>query len=98
MRAPDLIDEAAVKRPMTWRYLVHAVVAYPLLLMLWLIFDFQVLSPELVDLDVETTMDKIRWFGVPLAAITLLFGGGWLVASFKADAREREWQQKTQQL
>jgi hypothetical protein len=98
MSAPALVDEMAVKRPTTWRYFAGAVFAYPLLLMLWLIFDFQVLKPELVNVDVETAMDKIRWFGVPLAAIALLFGGSWLIASFKADAREREWQQKTQQL
>ncbi|MFC5510806.1 DUF2875 family protein [Massilia jejuensis] len=98
MSAPALLDEAAVKRPTTWRYLAGAVVAYPLLLMLWLIFDFRVLNPELVNVNVETTMDKIRWFGVPLAAVALLFGGSWLFGSFKADAREREWQQKTQQL
>ncbi|MGH8853510.1 MAG: type VI lipase adapter Tla3 domain-containing protein, partial [Telluria sp.] len=98
MSAPALLDEAAVKRPMTWRYFAGAVAAYPLLLVLWLIFDFRVLNPELVSVDVETTMDKVRWYGVPLAAIALLFGGSWLVASFEADAREREWQQKTQQL
>lgn len=98
MSAPALVEETAVKRPMTWRYLAGAVVAFPLLLVLWLIFDFRVLNPELASVEMETTMDKIRWFGVPLAAIALLFGGSWLVASFKADAREREWQQKTQQL
>ncbi len=72
--------------------------AYPILLVLWLIFDIQVLNPELVNVDVETTMDKLRWFGVPLATVALLFGGSWLIASFKADARERDWQQKTEQL
>lgn len=72
--------------------------AYPILLALWLIFDSRVLNPELVSVDVETTMDKLRWFGVPLATVALLFGGTWLAASFKANAQEREWQQKTQQL
>lgn len=98
MSSPTMVDEAVVKRPITWRYLAGAAVAFPLLLVLWLIFDFRVLNPELVNADVETTMDKIRWFGVPLAAVVLLFGGSWLVASVKADAREREWLQKTQQL
>jgi hypothetical protein len=98
MSSQALVEEATVKRPMPWRYLAGAVVAYPILLVLWLIFDFRVLNPELVSVDAETTMDKLRWFGVPLATVALLFGGSWLVASFKADARERDWQQKTQQL
>ncbi|UVW28779.1 DUF2875 family protein [Massilia sp. H6] len=98
MSALALDNEAMVKRPKPWRYLAGAVLAYPLLLVLWVIFDFRVLNPELMTVDVETTMDKIRWFGVPLAVVAFLFGGSWLVASFKADARETEWQQKTQQL
>jgi hypothetical protein len=92
------LDEAAIKRPVTWRYLAGATVTYPLLLVLWLILDFRVLNPQLVSVDVETTMDKLRWFGVPLVTVVLLFGSSWLVASIKANAREGEWQQKTQQL
>jgi hypothetical protein len=98
MSSPAVVDEGAVKRPRAWRYLAAAVVAFPLLVVLWMIFDFRILHPELANVDMETTMDKIRWLGVPLAAVALLFGGSWLVASFKADGREREWQQKTQQL
>jgi hypothetical protein len=98
MNSPAIVDERAVKPPKAWRYLAGAAVAFPFVLMLWLIFDFRVLHPELANVDVGTTMDKIRWFGVPLAAVALLFGGSWLVASVKADARGREWQQKTQHL
>ena len=43
-------------------------------------------------------MDRVRWFGVPLLAVVVLFGGKWIKDSFAAHAREREWQQKTQQL
>lgn len=43
-------------------------------------------------------MDRLRWFGVPLVAVILLFGGKWLYSSFAANAREREWQEKNQQL
>jgi hypothetical protein len=98
MSSQALIEEATSKRSLPWRYLVGAVMAYPILLVLWLIFDFRVLNPELASVDVETKMDKLRWFGVPLATVALLFGGTWLAASFKADARGREWQQKIQQL
>jgi hypothetical protein len=98
MSSSAIVGEGAVKRPKAWRYLAGAVVAFPLLLLLWMIFDFRMLHPQSLNVDVETTMDKIRWFGVPLAAVALLFGGSWLVASVKADGREREWQQKTQHL
>lgn len=98
MSGGALVKEAAVKRPIAWRYVAGAVVAYPILLVLWLVFDFRVLNAELVNTNVETAMNKLRWFGVPLATVALLFGGSWLVASIKADARERDWQQKTKHL
>lgn len=98
MSSPTIPGEAQIKRPIAWRYVAGAVITFPFLFVLWLIFDFRVLHPELVNVDVETTMDKIRWFGVPLVAVVLLFGGKWLVTSFAADARSREWQEKTQHL
>lgn len=91
MNSPANIDRDIGTRPASWRYLAGAVAAYPIVLVLWLIFDFRFMNPDLAGVDMETVMDKIRWFGVPLATVTLLFGTGWMFASFKADAREREW-------
>jgi hypothetical protein len=62
------------------------------------VFDARVLHPELANVDVETTMDKIRWFGVPLLAVAVLFGGKWLHASSVASNRKQESQQKAEQL
>lgn len=99
MSAPTFVeDKVAVKQPKAWRYVAGAVASFPIVLLLWLMFDFQVLHPELSNADMETTMDKIRWFGVPLIAVALLFGTGWLVAAFRANARSQEWQQKTRHL
>jgi hypothetical protein len=65
---------------------------------LWVVFDYFVLHPELANVEMETTMDRIRWFGVPLLVVVVLFGSKWAKDSMAANAREREWQQKTQQL
>ena len=87
-----------IKRPKAWKYILGAVLLFPLLFLLWLIFDFRVLHPGLANVDVETAMDRVRWFGVPLLAVLVLFGGKWIKDSFAANTREQEWQQKTQQL
>lgn len=86
------------KQPTTWKYLLGAAIAFPVLFSLWVIFDFRVLRPNLTDIDVGTTMNKLRWFGVPLLMVITLFGGKWLIDAHAAIGREREWQQKTQQL
>jgi len=75
-----------------------AILVYPILFMLWSIFYFQVLNPELTDVNMETIMNKLYWFGVPLATVALLFGSNWVIASIKADSRERDWQEKMQHL
>ena len=98
MSNPDPDRAVDLKRPVTWKYVAGVVITFPCMFVLWLIFDFRVLHPELEKVDVETTMDKLRWFGVPLVAVILLFGGRWLYSSFAADARAREWKQKMQQL
>lgn len=95
MSSPAIVDMKTIKRPKTWKHVAGAVIAFPVLFLLWLIFDFRVLHPELAHINVETTMDRLRWFGVPLVAVTLLFGGKWLYSSFAANAREREWQDKS---
>lgn len=86
-----------ITRPKAWKYILGAVSAFPFLFLLWLVFDFRVWHPELANVNVETTMDRVRWFGVPLLAVAVLFGGKWIKDSFAANAREQAWQQKTQQ-
>ena len=98
MSSHNVAATADIKRPKAWKYVLGAVLLFPLIFLLWLIFDFWVLHPELANVDVETTMDRVRWFGVPLLAVAVLFGGKWTKDSFAANAREQEWQQKTQQL
>ena len=98
MISPAVTETEAIRRPKVWKYVLGAVIAFPVLFLLWLVFDFRVWHPELQNVDVETTMDRIRWFAVPLLTVVVLFGGKWAKDSFAADAREQEWQQKTQQL
>lgn len=98
MSSPTAIAAKEIKRPKAWKYLLGALITFPFLFLLWLVLDYRVLHPELAHFDVETTMDKVRWFGVLLLAVVVLFGGKWLLASVQANAREREWQQKEQQL
>jgi len=98
MISPAATEADAVRRPKAWKYILGAVIAFPFLLFLWLVFDFLVWHPELLDVDVETTMDIVRWISVPLLLVAVTFGGKWVQDSFAANAREQAWQQKTQQL
>lgn len=98
MSSCAIAEPGEVRRPKAWKYVAGAVVAFPLLFLLWVAFDYFVLHPELANVEMETTMDRIRWFGVPLLVVAVLFGGKWTKDSMAANAREREWQQKTQQL
>lgn len=90
--------QLAPGRPRTWRYIASGVFAYPLLLFLWLVVDIGILHPELINGNTETTMDKLRWFGIPLVLVVFAVGGSWAFASMKADERERAWLEKTRQL
>lgn len=98
MSNAEFPEQSVVGRPKAWRYFVSGGVAYPILFLLWLVFDLQVLHPELMDFDTETTMDKLRWFGVPLLLAMVAVGGSWIFASIKADARESAWIEKSRQL
>ena len=98
MSSDAITDTGDIRRPKAWKYVLGAVIVFPFLFLLWVSFDYFVLRPELANVDVETTMDRIRWFGVPLLAVAVLFGGKWTKDMFAANAREHEWQQKTQQL
>jgi hypothetical protein len=78
MSSPAIGVASDVKRPATWRYFAGAVIAFPFVCLLWMMLDFRVLHPELAKVSVETTMDRMRWFSVPLVLVILLFGGNWL--------------------
>lgn len=78
-----------VERPRAWRYVAGALLAFPLLFIVWLIVDFRVLHPELAT-NMETTMDRLRWVIVPLMASVILFGGGYLMRAHKAEIRAQE--------
>ena len=81
-----------------WKYVLGALIAYPVLALLWMLFDIWVLHPDLLNIDMGSTMNKVRWLGIPLLLVTTLFGGKWLVDAHAANSRAREWQLKTQQL
>ena len=94
-------SDAAAPMPRSikaWKLLLGSILAYLLLLVLWMIFDFRVLSPELMNTDVETTMDRFRWFGVPaLVLLAILLIAKWF-GTGPIERREREWREQTQQL
>ena len=90
--------DCKIRPPRTWKYILGALVTFPVLFFLWVVFDFRVLRPELSNIEVGTTMDKVRWFGIPLLTVTILFGGKWLVDAYDAHERRGEWQVKVQQL
>lgn len=98
MNGEAVNEKDVVRRPKAWKYTLGAVIAFPVLCLLWIVFDVRVLHPALMNVDVETTMDRVRWVVVPLLAVVMLFGGKWTKDKFAADARAREWQQKTQAL
>ena len=68
-----LIEESHVKRPATWKYLVGAVVTFPFLFVLWMLFDIWALRPDLLNIDMGTTMNKLRWLSVPLLLVIASF-------------------------
>lgn len=98
MNSLSSAEPEEVRRPTAWKSILGASLLFPLLSLMWVVFDYFVLHPELAHVEVETTMDRIRWFGVPLLVVVVLFGGKWAKDSMAANTREREWQQKTQQL
>ena len=91
-------ESADIKSPVTWKYVLGAVIAFPFLLLLWVILDLRFLRPELINLDVETTMEFLRRFGVPLLVAVVLFGGKWIFDAVAADERKQTWMEKTRLL
>lgn len=85
-------------KPITWKYVLGAIVAFPFFLLVWVILDLRYLRPELINLDVETTMEFLRRFAVPLLAVLILFGGKWLFDTYTACERKQAWEEKTKQL
>lgn len=91
-------ESTAIKPPVTWKYVAGGVIAFPIMLLFWVILDLRFLRPELVNFDMETTMEFLRRFGVPLLAVVVLFGGKWIFDTLAADARKQLWLEKTTQL
>lgn len=87
-----------INSPVAWKYVAGAVITFPFLLLLWVILDLRFLRPELINLDVETTMEFLRRFGVPLLVVVVLFGGKWIFDALAADQRKQTWMEKTRQL
>jgi len=94
----DPLDKFQIALPKKWKYVLGATVTFPLFFLLWFTFELRVLRPGLANFYVETTMDKARWFGIPLMIVIILFGGKLLFDLSAAHGREREWQQKTNRL
>jgi hypothetical protein len=92
------VESYKVKRPAIWKYLLGSAITFPVLFSLWVVFNVWILRPELSDIDMATTMNKLWWFGMPLLMVISLFGGKLLVDSHAADTRERQWGVKMQQL
>jgi hypothetical protein len=92
------LESADIKSPVTWKYVLGAVITFPFLLLLWVVLDLRFLRPELVNFDVEATMDFLRRFGVPLLAVVVLFGGKWIFDTHAADERKQAWIQRSRQL
>lgn len=97
MMPPVTAETVAIRNPKAWKYALAAMVTFPILLIFWIWIDFRFLHPELVNVDVETTMDRIRWFGVPLLAVVVLFGAKWLHSSSQASEREKAARQLMEQ-
>lgn len=91
-------DSPKGKGPITWKYVLGAIMMFPAVLLIWVVIDLRFLRPGLVNIDVETTMDFLRRFGVPLLAVFVLFGGRWLFDFQAAYKRDQAWQQKNKQL
>lgn len=85
-------------RPAAWKYVLGALTAFPFIFLLWVLTDLRILRPELANSDVGTTMDKLRWFGVPLLIVMVLFGGKWLSDIHAATGRDGAWKKSTRQL
>lgn len=92
------IEDGKNSSPKTWKYVLGSVILFPVMFVGWVVFDFRVLRPELANIDVGTTMDRIRWFGIPLLLVTAIVGGKWLVDAYDAHERQRTWKDKIQQL
>lgn len=94
----SLSDDFPTALPKKWKYVLGAAITFPVLFLIGIAFDLSVLRPDLGNFNVETTMDKVRWFGIPLMVVMILFGGKWLFDSSAIHERQRAWQQKNHQL
>jgi len=91
-------EKDPMRRPKAWVYVLGAVILFPLVFLLWIVLDVRVLHPELMSIEKETTMDRLRWFAVPLLLVAFTVGSKWAQDSFGARACAQEWQRKMQAL
>jgi hypothetical protein len=83
----------ALRRSQKWKYATGALVVICLLIPLWIILEVGVFGFKS-----ETTMDKLRWFGLPIIIVGFVFGSIWVTATRDADAREKAWKEKAELL
>jgi hypothetical protein len=79
--------------PRSWRYIIGALIAIITLIPLWIIIEIGVFGVE-----TETTMDKLRWIGLPIIIVGFLSGCVWMNAVRDADAREKALKEKPELL
>jgi hypothetical protein len=80
--------------PKSWKYLLGATLAFVILVPLWMAIDLMLLRPD-VPISLEAMMNKLWWLGVPAVAVTLLFGGRWIMASQQAQTRQSQFKLET---
>jgi hypothetical protein len=89
-----------VQAPKLWKYLLGALVALIILIPMWTIFVMVVVQPESLTMQEQTLKNRLWWWVAgPVAAVALLFGARWMLASNKMPAKdEQHAQTQTQQV
>lgn len=81
------------RRPQKWKYFAGSFISIIFFIPLWIAFEVGVMG-----LETETTMDKMRWFFLPIVTVTLLYGTTWVTVSRQAEIREKAWKEETELL
>ncbi len=81
------------QRPQKWKYISVAFLVVFLLIALCAIFEVGVFG-----FNSETIMGKLRWIGLPILIVGLVFGSSWVTANRNADAREKARKEMTEKI